>query len=337
MKRGEVKTTTLADGTKALQPTLVKPAHPGRGERGATTSPPVGDLRLDISASSSLAAGITWFEIQMEQRGYSVHTQRNYGKAMRLLLKCFGQSPRLGDINQGDVERFARYVRGLRRSAKTKEIAITAVRTFFRWLQAAAVIPLDPAAEVYADRVDPTPPRLLHDSQIDDLRKAAAEAASGQYPDPLYELLLCLMLDLGLRLGEVDRLQIDDIDRSIPLRPVVEICYNHRRHRSKERRLIAPPQLTSYVEAYLKRYPPKAEQTELVSQSRRTIQTYIADLGKVAGLRETLTANRLRWTYAATQWRDQIPGETMRARLGVSRKRWEYMSRKLDELTKRPV
>ncbi len=331
----------LPEGTEFEQPRLFDPPAPGRGQRGPLTPTPVAPLPSEVSGDSSLSVGITWFHDQLSKRKYSENTRRSYARATDYLLRCFGQSHRLREISVADMERFANWMLSQKRSAKTKEITITAVRTFFRFLEDAEIIPYSPVADIYFDRVDSPAPRLLHDAQVDALRKAAAaEATTAEVPDTVPQLLLCLLLDLGLRLGEVDRLQVDDIDLSIPLRPVVEICYNEDRHRGKRRRLLGPPQLSSYLDAYLRQYtfkPNESRLDNLLHCARRGLQAYITALGDAAGLGQPLTANRLRWTYAAAQWREGIPAETMRARLGVSVKRWEYMSRKLDELTKRPV
>ena len=167
----------------------------------------------------------------------------------------------------------------------------------------------------------------------DALRRAASQALTQDGTmDTLPALLLSLILDAGLRLGEVERLGIDDVDLSDPLRPAIRIRYEERRHRAKRRRVVAPPELTNLVQAYLEQHPPDEGQTALLSWSRRHLQYTIQHLGEAAGLKEKLTANTLRWTYTAREWRNGASPEQMRARLGLSELGWRDVEAKLAQV-----
>jgi len=93
-------------------------------------------------------------------------------------------------------------------------------------------------------------------------------------PDRVPSLLALFFLDLGLRAGEVVRLTTQDIDLSNRLRPVVHVCYSHRRHRAKRRELTAPPDLSVLVDGHLATREGNGHQLHTYSSRdiRRTIE-----------------------------------------------------------------
>lgn len=323
----------LPDGTRVQQPLLFTPPRPGRGERDPLQPPPIAEFPGELTPESSLALAVSWFQEEMERRQYAAHTQTNYRKGMRQLLEFLSPSRRLREISVNDLERFAAWVGRQRRAAKTRELWITAVRTFFGALTDAAVLNQNPAQGVFAHKAQSAPPRTLFAGQVDALRRAASQALTQDGTmDTLPALLLSLILDAGLRLGEVERLGIDDVDLSDPLRPAIRIRYEDRRHRAKRRRVVAPPELTHLIQSYLEHNPPLAGQTALLSCSRRHLQYTIQHLGEAAGLKEKLTANTLRWTHTAREWRSGASPDQMRARLGLSELGWRDVEAKLAQM-----
>ncbi len=327
-----------SDGTRAEQLPLFELSSPGRGQRSPLVPPPISPFPGPLTGESSLALALSWFAEEMTRKDYALHTQINYVKGVTRLMRYLGRDTRLRDILPGDLERFLAWVERQPRAPKTKELTVTAVRTFFTLLTDAGVLQSNPAADVYPAKAHSPLPQALFDAQADRLRRTAAEMATRtEEPDAMPALLLSLLLDLGLRLGEVERLEIEDLDLSNPLRPVVHVRYEERRHRAKQRSLVGPPDLTTLLHLYLEHHPPGEAERRLFPCSRRRLQQVVEDLGKAAGLRRRLTPNTLRWTFALTQWKEGVPEETLRARLGLSKLGWEDTREKLQALARRPV
>jgi integrase len=101
--------------------------------------------------------------------------------------------------------------------------------------------------------------------------------------------LLTLFLDLGLRLGEVRRLKMTNIDTSNRLRPVVHVRYDRRRHRAKRRRLVGPPDLVQLLELYVDAYPRADGSIELFPWSGRRLQQIVEALGEEAGIQRKMS------------------------------------------------
>ena len=333
---GKTRIIELPDGTLVRQPPLFVPPRPGRGRREPLSPPPLAPFPGRLTPDGSLALALEWFREEMERRGYAPNTRANYAKAVARLVRFLGRSRRLKEITPEDLRRFHAWLQRQPRADKTKELTITGIRAFFAALVEADVLPVNPAADLYPAKASSPLPTILFDAEVDALRrKAAMMATRADAPDPLPALLLALLLDLGLRLGEVERLEVADLDLSNPLRPVVHVRYRERRHRAKQRSLVAPPDLTTLLEKYLEGHP--TGEGRLFPCSRRHLQNVIERLGEAAGLPKRVTPSMLRWTCALSQFRAGVPEETLRARLGLSKLGWEDVREKLEALARRPV
>jgi site-specific recombinase XerD len=331
--------TELPDGTLAEQLPLFTPPDPGRGQRDPLEPPPIAPFPGELSPESTLALAITWFEQEMTRRDYALHTRENYLKGVTRLRRFLGKTTRLREIGDADLARFAAWVGRQRRADKTKELTITAVRTFFAMLTDVDILAANPAADMYPRKAHSPLPDRLFDAHAAAVRREAIETATGEgQPNSLPALLVLLLLDMGLRLGEAQRLKIDDIDLSDPLRPIVHVRYEERRHRAKQRQLTGPPDLATLLEAHLAERSPDDEDIErLFYCSRRYLQNVIERVGRKAGLRRRLTANTLRWTFALRQWQEGVDHDRQRRRLGLSKLGWDDVVVKLREMSKRPL
>jgi site-specific recombinase XerD len=323
----------LPDGTQARQLPLFVPAAPGRGRRDALSPPPLAPYPGQLTADSSLDLALTWFGDEMARSGYAEHTRAIYAKDAARLLQYFGRGCRLRDISPGGLRQFHAWVLTQPRSAKTKELTISAVRAFFKALASARVLPGNPAENVYPTKAHSPLSAVLYDADVAALRGAASEIASrDEDPDPLPALLLTLFLDLGLRLGEAVTLAIADVDLSNPGRPVVHVRYEERRHCNKQRSLAGNAALAALLRSYVERYVP--EGPRLFPWTGRHVQNVVGALGERAGLRQQVNPNVLRWTFAFRQWQAKVPEDTLRQRLGLSRMGWEDTKRKLRALAR---
>lgn len=291
-----------------------------------------------LAATSSLALAAHWFDQELTRLGMAANTRKTYVKAVRLLARYLGPSKPLSQIIPDDLHRFQAWVEQRARSPKTAEVKLTAVRRFFLALYEARILPANVAADMYPTKAQTPLPVVLHQAQAERIRRIVAEkAARLDEPDVRPALLVTLLLDMGLRLGEVQRLNFDDIDVSNPLRPVVHVRYSEQRHRAKQRALLAPPALSEVLRRYVQHHPLPPGEKRLLPYSRRILQYWIVRVGEEAQLHRPLSPSMLRWTFAVEQFKAGVDPETLRQRLGLAPRGWRDVEVKLKLLARRPI
>lgn len=143
-------------------------------------------------------------------------------------LQTKGKSPYTTIAYKKDLEQFFEYVslRGITSFAKitseviesfvtelvtvkeyTKKSAsrkLNSIRTLFRFLKAQGVIPSNPASEISHPKFQPAAPRILTKLEYRGLRDVAKK-------DPRVFALVELLLQTGMKIGELAQLKIDDI------------------------------------------------------------------------------------------------------------------------------
>lgn len=144
------------------------------------------------------------------ERGLSVHTQAAYARDLRRLLEFLPSSRSAADVTPRDVERFVvrlRDVDGL--SARSAARALSAVRTFFKWLVREKIRPDDPSALVPLPRLGRPLPVVLAPEDA----AALAETPSGDDPRRLRDAAMIeLCYASGLRASEVVGLKVSELD-----------------------------------------------------------------------------------------------------------------------------
>jgi integrase/recombinase XerD len=166
---------------------------------------------------------------------------------------------------------------------------------------------------------------VLDDAAVADLLAVAEDRAAH---DPRPALLLRLLLDTGLKKGELLALDADDL---APLAepPSLLVRYDDPRWRQKERRVPFSPAVAPLYEAYLNRYRPPAR---LFDCTARNLEYVLADLAEAAGMAGRIGFETLRWTSALRHHRAGLSPDTLRANLGLSPITWADTSRKLELL-----
>lgn len=235
----------------------------------------------------------------------SDHTLRAYGSDLKDINKHFG--PRK-DITAVTKEELRHYIRHLREQRKFKETSIkrrvASMKLLFRWaLQESEITenPFDTLNERI--RLPKRLPRALDRCNVHLLRKAITPAIKrDDFNSLCWKTAIHLLLDTGIRVGELANIRIDDL--SLPDR-----CLKVRGKGNRQRLvyLLSAPLYRSLV-----RYVSKREKVEAHSEGlfvtesglRLTPQRVRASLHEIAvtaGISLHLTPHMLRHT-CATQW-----------------------------------
>jgi integrase/recombinase XerD len=137
-------------------------------------------------------------EQYLSSRSYSTASERQRRSIIGAFLRV---APSPVEVNAEDVVAWWQGTAHL--APASRRAHLMAVRGYMRWLVAVGVRTDDPTMAVRAPTVHRAPPKVLTPEQVERLRAAAMSDRE--------RLVVGLMLDLGLRVGEVARLSASDV------------------------------------------------------------------------------------------------------------------------------
>lgn len=169
---------------------------------------------------------------------------------------------------------------------------LNSIKTFCRFLTQNHHLTTNPTAAIVSPTLKSSPPRILTPLEYRALRDAARK-------DLRLSAVIELLLQTGLRIGELAHLQLQDINKSTATLTV-------RPYESHPARTV--PLVTAAHQAldnYLKTRPRSSNQTVFITKTGRpflirNIRSAINRLFKAAGIPKA-TVNDLRHTFIATQ------------------------------------
>ncbi len=308
------------------QPSLIPPQD-AQVERGQ----PVAEVQ-PLTAQSSLAAAMGAFHEHMKRKGFSENTIKAFMGDLRILSQYLGANQPVGQISTEDLNSFLAYLlfqRGKPCSPKSFARRLTTLKVFFGWLAETKVIATDPAAPIVHQPVRTPLPEILFDDEVEQLMRTAQDMLWAPRPDARPYVLLSLLLQTGIKKSECMNLRLEDIDLSNPASPSILIRYDNPRMLHKERRLTLSPYIVPALRQYLAEYQPK---THLFECTARNLEYVLADLGRKAGLNKAVGFEVLRWTCAVRDFRNGMPEERLRKKLGLSPISWRETSEKIRKL-----
>jgi site-specific recombinase XerD len=146
---------------------------------------------------------INQFCAYLHRRNYSPHTIENYGRDLRLFFAPLDKVP--SAVSWRDIEAFIQQQRQSQLAATTMNRRLNALKHFFEYLvmedQTCASNPVKPSH--FLRRGRPLPKPLAQDQ---------VRALFAQITHPMDHALGLLMLRCGLRVSEVARLRLEEID-----------------------------------------------------------------------------------------------------------------------------
>lgn len=278
-----------------------------------------------LSAETSLKAAIGAFRKHMQFEGFSPHTVQAFTSDLNLFSRYFGAGQPIGRVTTSNINDFLKWMleeRGVPCSPKTYARRITTLKVFFRWLRRGGVVNVDPAAPVIQHSVRSPLPVILDAGEVERLLAVGERVRQGDSqrdPDARPLLVLMLLLQTGLKKGEVMGLTANHIDRTDPAQPMVHIRYRSPSKRYKERKIPISPEWLPVLDEYLEQYDPP---DTLITCTPRNLEYILRDLQESAGVAKAVSFECLRWTWAVHSYvGGEDPGE-LRQKMGLSEITW---------------
>ena len=145
------------------------------------------------------------FILDCEAGGLSENTVRLYRRNIRQFIEYCPKA--INDVTSADVSAFLAHLRRKGLRPHTVHQRYRTLRTFFRWARRHGYIDHDPMEGVRRPRL---PKMLVPRLTLEQVRVLLEAVESTQYPERNRALVL-LMVDSGLRLGEVLGLRVNDV------------------------------------------------------------------------------------------------------------------------------
>jgi len=285
-----------------------------------------------ITSQSLLIPTIQAWQIYLEDQGNSIHTVKAFTADVRLLADYLPPDRPLGKISTADLNNFLDWMqngRGVPCSPKTLARRITSLKAIFRWLHQNGVLLIDPAEKVLQKSVISPIPQVLTPEEVDRVLEAAETHRRLARPDTRLYALVALLLETGIKKGELLALSPNHIDLEAPGGPILFVRYTSPQYRYKERKI----ELTQdWIDAYLEYKSQYALEDRLFPWSPRRLEYLLEDLGEEAGLDKHLSFDMCRWTCAVMDWLSGMDHNKIRQKLGISKIQWREVSMKLEKL-----
>ncbi len=320
------------------------PLFPTRGKKIKRVPPPRDDAPRapepsaePLHARSSLVAAITAYHAQMRRMNWSPHTIQAFGGDLNLFRKRVGDNIPINEITSATIQKFLdwlRYERGVPCKPKSYQRRLTTLKRFFAWLKQMQVIAEDPAAPIAHIPVTAPLPDILYDDQIARLLEHARSLLRAPKRDARPLLLVTLLLSTGIKKSETMAIRLRDLDAADPQNATLFIRYDDVKKRFKERKLKLSPEFATTLPIYLEQYQPRERLFECTA---RNLEYVLADLAQATGLGKTLSFESLRWTCAVQDYKNGMPEDQIRQKLGLTTIAWEEDGERLRRLAGKPL
>lgn len=236
------------------------------------------------------------FISHLKDKNRSQSTVLAYGKDIDQLVEFLEELKRahLAEINKEDIEAFMTKLLKSGYTPKSVSRKTNAVKTFFRFLKVNEFVTDDPALLVSHPRFETKPPRILSETEYRALRDTVQN-------EPRTYAILELLLQTGMRIGELARVKMSDLKVGGGRGGEIRIA-SFNRH--PERGVPLNPRAQKALQAYLAGRPKaaKAEHVFITRTGRsllvRNIRSTIKRYMELAGI-EDATINDLRHTFIA--------------------------------------
>lgn len=217
-----------------------------------------------------------------------------YGKDIDQLISFLGelQKHNIQEVTSGDIQSFLASLQAKGYTPKSLSRKLNSTRTFYRFLKIQEYVTDDPSLLVEHPKYELNPPRVLTPLEYRALRDAASS-------DPRIFSIIEILLQTGVRIGELANLRMEDVSDSVlKIRP-----YEGHPFRDIPLNKRSKDAIKRYFDARVKTeddhvFVTKTGKPFLVRNIRDAIERYFKKAGidsaKINDLRHTFVAHHLR-------------------------------------------
>src|SRR3989338_5836030 len=234
------------------------------------------------------------FKNYLSEKGRSGSTIVAYGKDIAQLVDYLAQGKKsfVHEVTKDDLSNFLDKLSKEGYTPKSISRKINSIRTFYRFLKVTNNITDDPSLLVEHPKYQLAPPRILTPTEYRALRDAARN-------DARMSAIIELLLQTGIRIGELTSLKLSDIQKDSLHIPAIEkhgervVPLNKRAKEALEKYLAVRPKV---AEDHL--FITKSGRPFLIRNIRTSVERYfrLAEIkkAKVNDLRHTFVAHHLK-------------------------------------------
>lgn len=232
------------------------------------------------------------FKKHLEKTGKSSHTIRSYEKNLDELIGFLNEIKKnhIHMITKDHLEKFLKKYTAKTKSAKSVNAKTVAVKSFFKFLEINEFLTRNPASALKYLKEKESKPRILSVVEYRALRDAAKA-------DSRYFAIIEIMLQTGIKIGEVVKIKISDLS-------LTKNLLNIRDEKGKVSRSITvnSPTLKA-LQAYLKKRPKIKSDILFITKNGkaidpRNVRMTISKFYKKAGICDA-RVHDLRHTFCA--------------------------------------
>ena len=246
--------------------------------------------------SIDLAGASIKFKDFLKDKGNSTATIVAYTKDIEQLTEFLDSRgiKTVDEVKKEDIEAFLARLSKENYTPKSVSRKINSIRTFYRFLKSNNFIKDDPSLLISHPKYELAPPRILTPTEYRALRDAARN-------DPRMSAIIELLLQTGIRIGELTALRLSDVRGDILHVPSIEkheertVPLNKRAQEALNKYLEVRPKTRS-VDDFL--FITKSGKPFLIRNIRTSIERYyrLAEIkdAKVNDLRHTFVAHHLK-------------------------------------------
>lgn len=325
--------TPTAEPTTILAPASAHSNGHDASSHGADGGPGL-DLMPTLRSDSTLADALVGFDEYMLRKGFSANTITAFRNDLKIFGSFVGETVRLHHISSANLEEYLEWLqheRGIPCSAKTLARRITTLKVLFGWLHGIGVLGTDPAEPVAQQPARPPLPVILRDQEVTALVRVARDYLwDRRQPDARPYLLVSLLLQTGIKKAECARLLVTDLDVARPQAPELTVRYVEEGQAHKNRVLSLNQTIVPAYNQFIEQYRPE---TYLFECTPRNLEYILDEVGQKANIRSVQVGfETLRWTCAVRDFRNGMPEERLRLKLGLSKISWRETREKIHQL-----
>jgi len=230
---------------------------------------------------------------ERDQKNVSPHTLRGYHSDLDQLQEFLGERD-LATIDHQDLRRFLARLAGLKLKKSSLARKLSAIRSFFRYLNRAGILDHNPARLVATPKQDKRLPSVL---TVDDAQRMMDAPGSDDAAELRDRAVLETLYSTGIRASELTGINHEDISRH-------EQLIRIRGKGRKERIVPVGEKALAAIDAYLAREAvPSPDHALFTNRSGkrltpRTVQRILLNYRKKIGLLQKASPHTLRHSFA---------------------------------------